>query len=241
MRDLTVGWRQSVLIEGVTFNVRKGEIFVILGRSGSGKSTLLRYLIGLETPSRGEITILGLPAKRTTGGPPPYGVTFQSGALLASLTVADNVALPLEYWTHFPEEVVGSIVCAKLHVVGLRGADEKLPAELSGGMKNRAAIARALVLEPTLLFLDEPAAGLDPVSADDFDDLLLNLNRNLGVTVVLVSHELASIFHIASRVMVLDPDSRSVIAIGDPRELRDSSVDPRVRRFLRREATGSGA
>jgi len=232
VRDVTLHKEDLVVVKNVTFDVRAGEIFVILGRSGAGKTTLLRALIGLEEPSAGEISTLGRSPGRAVSGPPGYGVAFQSGALFGSLTVGENVALPLENWTTLPREVVGAIVCAKLHVVGLHGATAQLPSELSGGMKNRAAIARAMALEPPLLFLDEPSAGLDPVSSTALDELLLLLNRDLGLTVVIVSHELASIFRIATRCIMLDKASQGVIAIGDPRELRDESSDPRVREFF---------
>lgn len=233
--DLTMGWGETILQEHASFRVERGEVFAILGGSGCGKSTLLRYLIGLDQPMAGSIEIDGLGAPNLEVGRPPFGVMFQSGALFGSMTVGENVALGLEQWTALPPNAVKAIVLAKLKLVGLEGAIGKFPAEISGGMKKRAAIARAMVLEPDLLFLDEPSAGLDPVSAAELDELILTLNRLLGMTVVVVTHELPSIFKIASRCIMLDRASRSIIADGEPARLRDESEDPRVRQFFRRE------
>jgi len=225
--DLTMSAGDAVLLAGISFTVERGEIFAILGDSGCGKTTLLRHLIGLEAPVGGTIEIAG-------AGRPPFGVMFQHGALLGSLTVGDNVALPLARWTDLPAAAVAAIVRAKLRLVGLDGADDKLPAELSGGMRKRAAIARALVLEPELIFLDEPSAGLDPSSAVGIDELILTLNRTLGTTIVLVTHELPSLFRIARRCIALDPETRSIAAAGDPRRLRDDRSRPRVHELLNR-------
>lgn len=237
--ELTMGWGDVILQEQATFRVDRGEVFAILGGSGCGKSTLLRYLIGLDQPMAGSIEIDGLGAPNLEVGRPPFGVMFQSGALFGSLTVGENVALALEQWTALPPNAVTAIVRAKLKLVGLEGAFERFPAEISGGMKKRAAIARAMVLEPDLLFLDEPSAGLDPGSAVELDELILTLNRLLGMTVVLVTHELPSIFKIASRCIMLDRASKTIIADGEPNRLRDESEDPRVRRFFRREPGGA--
>ena len=235
VEKLTMGWDGLILQKDATFDIQKNEVFAVLGGSGCGKSTMLRYLIGLETPVSGTISIEGLGHPNLDVGRPPFGVMFQSGALFGSLTVGENVALPLDQWTDLPEDAIGAIVGAKLKLVGLDGSEDKLPAEISGGMKKRAAIARAMALEPPLLFLDEPSAGLDPASSVELDELILTLNRVLGLTVVLVTHELPSIFKIASRCIMLDKDSKTLIAIGDPRELRDSSTDPRVHGFFNRE------
>jgi phospholipid/cholesterol/gamma-HCH transport system ATP-binding protein len=234
--DLTIGWDEIVLQEHATFDVGRGEVFAILGGSGCGKSTLLRYLIGLEDPVAGSVTIAGIGRPRLEVGRPPFGVMFQSGALIGSMTVGENVALPLQEWTDLNPEAIGAIVRAKLRLVGLKGVIDMAPSELSGGMKKRAAIARAMALEPGLMFLDEPSAGLDPVSAVELDELILTLNQRLGLTVVVVTHELPSIFKIVSRCIMLDKQSRSIIADGDPRALRDECDDPRVRRFFHRSS-----
>jgi phospholipid/cholesterol/gamma-HCH transport system ATP-binding protein len=234
--DLTTGWGKLILQRGVSFDVERGEVFAILGGSGCGKSTLLRHLIGLEPPLAGEILVDGVGAPDLRVGRPRCGVVFQSCALFSSLTVGENVGLALRQWTSLPRKAVQAIVAAKLRLVGLDGAAAKMPAELSGGMKKRAAIARALALEPELLFLDEPSAGLDPTSAVELDQLILMLNRLFGTTVVLVSHELPSIFEIARRCIVLDEQSKSIIAAGDPRRLRDECQDARVHELLNRKA-----
>jgi phospholipid/cholesterol/gamma-HCH transport system ATP-binding protein len=233
--NLTIGWSEdAVLQRDATFQVERGDVFVILGGSGCGKSTLLRHLIGLETPRHGEISIAGLGHPNLEVGRPPFGVMFQGGALFGSMTVGENVALPLEQWTNLPHEAVIAIMRSKLRLVGLQAAESKFPSELSGGMRKRAAIARAMALEPELIFLDEPSAGLDPVSSVELDELILTLNRGLGTTVVIVTHELQSIFKIGKRCIMLDRDSKSIIARGPPSELRDTSNDPRVLRFFHR-------
>jgi phospholipid/cholesterol/gamma-HCH transport system ATP-binding protein len=232
--NLTIGWDDTVLQRDATFEIERGDVFVILGGSGCGKSTMLRYLVGLETPVSGSIQIDGLVPDANQGGPPRYGVMFQSGALLGSLSVGENVALPLQEWTDLPPDAIGGIVEAKLRLVGLTRAESQMPNELSGGMRKRAAIARAMALEPELIFLDEPSAGLDPVSAAELDDLILNLNQHLGLTFVVVTHDLESIFKITRSCIMLDRESKSIIARGDPRVLRDTSKDPRVHSFFNR-------
>lgn len=235
--DLTMGWGDRILLQNASFEVERGDIFAILGGSGCGKSTLLRYLIGLEHPITGTIQIDGIKESHLEVSRPPFGVMFQSGALLGSMTVGENVALPLQEWTNLPPDAILAIARSKLRLVGLQDAENKLPAELSGGMKKRAAIARAMALEPELIFLDEPSAGLDPISSVELDELILTLNKGLGLTVVLVSHELASIYTIVKNCILLDADSTSIIARGNPAELRDTSTDPRVSRFLKRSPT----
>jgi phospholipid/cholesterol/gamma-HCH transport system ATP-binding protein len=231
---LAVGWGERVLLEGLDFRVEEGEIFVILGGSGCGKSTLLRHLIGLERPLRGAIRVRGIGDPTRARGMPRAGVMFQAGALFGSMTLAENVALPLETWTRLDAASIRAIASSKLALVGLAGFEDHLPAAISGGMKKRAAIARALALEPPLLFLDEPSAGLDPVTAVELDELLLALCSGLGATLVVVTHELSSIFKIASRCIMLDGPSRSIIARGTPAELR-GSPDPRVASFFNRQ------
>jgi phospholipid/cholesterol/gamma-HCH transport system ATP-binding protein len=236
VRELEVGWGNQLLLKSASFDVARGDVFVILGASGCGKSTLLRYLIGLETPRAGSISIAGIGAPRLEGAAPQYGVMFQSGALFSSMTVGENVGFALQEWTELPGEAINAIVKAKLALVGLEGAEEKLPSELSGGMKKRAAIARAMAFEPTLLFMDEPSAGLDPVSAAELDELITALNRGLGLTVVMVTHELESILEVGKSSIMLDRESKSIIASGNPRLLKAESEHPKVRQFFHREA-----
>jgi phospholipid/cholesterol/gamma-HCH transport system ATP-binding protein len=241
VENLTIGWDDVVLQRDASFEVERGEIFAILGGSGCGKSTLMRYMIGLETPKSGKIEIQGVSGTHIGTARPPFGVMFQSGALLGSMTVGENIALPLSHWTDLPADAVSAIVQAKLRLVGLQGTEDKMPSELSGGMKKRAAIARAMALEPSLIFLDEPSAGLDPVTAAELDELLIALNEGLGITLVVVTHDLDSIFNIAKRCIVLDKASQSIIARGDPRELRVSDSDPRVHSFFNRTSMTDAA
>jgi phospholipid/cholesterol/gamma-HCH transport system ATP-binding protein len=232
--DVTIGFADRVLLEHLEFDIRRGEVFVILGGSGCGKSTLLRHMIGFERPMRGEILVDGVEPELGTSAP-GCGVLFQSGALFGSMTLGQNVSLPLETWTDLPQDEIDEVVRRKLRLVGLGGFENHLPAELSGGMKKRAGIARALALDPPLVYLDEPSAGLDPVTAAELDELILTLSRSLGTTLVVVTHELASIFTIGQRCVMLDREARGMIALGDPRELRDHSSDPRVAAFFNRK------
>jgi phospholipid/cholesterol/gamma-HCH transport system ATP-binding protein len=239
--DLRVGWGTRVLMEHITFQVGRGTIFAILGGSGSGKSTLLRHLIGLELPQAGCIDIDGVGDPHRYEGVPPFGVLFQSGALFSSMTLAENLALPLTRWTPIRGATARELVQAKLDLVGLGPFAEHLPGEISGGMKKRAGVARALMLEPDLLFFDEPSAGLDPISAVELDQLILTLSHDLGITVVIVTHELPSIFLVADHCIVLDKAAKGVVAEGDPRKLREESKIPFVHNFFTRSAPAESA
>jgi phospholipid/cholesterol/gamma-HCH transport system ATP-binding protein len=241
VRDLTMAYGSYVVMENLAFDVRERDIFIIMGGSGCGKSTLLRHLIGLREPARGEVFYDG--ANFTRAGPADrerfirrFGVMYQSGALWSSLTLAENVALPLEEFTALPARTIRDIVSYKLSLVGLAGFEDFYPSQLSGGMNKRAGIARAMALDPDILFLDEPSAGLDPLSARRLDDLILRLRDSLGSTFVIVTHELASIFAIGSNAVFLDTITRTQGAIGPPCHLRDHSESATVRSFLTRGA-----
>ena len=240
-RRVTAAYGDEIILEDISFEVGRGEVFVILGGSGSGKSTLMKHLIGLYPLASGEVLIDGENIATATGAKRQrilrkFGVAYQSGALFGSMTLGENVTLPIEEFTKLPLAAREVISWMKLKLVGLEGFENHLPGEVSGGMQKRAAIARAMALDPAVLFLDEPSAGLDPVTSAELDALILELRNALGMTFVIVSHELASIYAVADRVIMLDKSKKGIIAEGSPQELRDQSTDPYVRRFFRREA-----
>jgi phospholipid/cholesterol/gamma-HCH transport system ATP-binding protein len=244
--QLTARFGDNIIFERVSFQVNQGEILVILGGSGCGKSTLLKHLIGLYQPAGGQVLVNGVNLstdddrvlRRVRMG---FGVLFQSGALFGSMTLAENVALPINEYTDLDPDTIDLIVKMKLGLVSLAGYENHLPSEISGGMKKRAGLARAMALDPTILFFDEPSAGLDPITSVELDNLIKGINAGMGTTMVIVTHELESIFNIAHRVVMLDKGARGIIAAGDPRELKDHSDDPRVVNFFnRRPAAGPG-
>ena len=239
VNNLTVAFGPRIIQRELSFSVRQGSIFAIMGGSGCGKSTVLKAMIGLLRPSSGSITVDGedlwtLSEERRAEMSRRFGVLFQSGALWSSMTVAENVALPLQIFTRLSPDSIAVLVKLKLSFVGLSTAAGKMPAELSGGMRKRAALARALALDPEILFFDEPSAGLDPITSNRLDKLIQELSRGLGATVVIVSHELPSLFGICDDGVFLDAESRTAIAYGSPRFLRDSCADPTVRAFMKR-------
>jgi phospholipid/cholesterol/gamma-HCH transport system ATP-binding protein len=241
VKALTVGYGEKVILQNLDFEVRRGEVFVILGGSGCGKSTLLKHMIGLYQPMAGEVWF-GPDNLATAQGDDririlrKFGVMYQSGALFGSLTVLENVSLPLDEFTDLPIQAKELIALAKLKLVAMETAASQMPADLSGGMQKRAAIARAMALDPGILFLDEPSAGLDPITSAGLDALIKDLARTLGCTFVIVSHELQSIFAVADRVIMLDGKTKGIIGTGRPDELRDHSPNPWVRQFFNRQA-----
>jgi phospholipid/cholesterol/gamma-HCH transport system ATP-binding protein len=240
VKNVTAAYGDTVILENVSFEVNRGEIFAILGGSGCGKSTLLKQMIGLETPVSGEILIDGRNIVTALGQDlmnilRKIGVMFQSGALFGSMTLLENVSLPLVEFTDLPPEAVNLIARMKLKQVGLLGFENHVPAELSGGMRKRAAIARAMALDPQILFMDELSAGLDPITSVELDHLILSLARNLKITFVIVTHELPSIFTVADRVIVLSKTVKGIMAAGQPEELKNGSDIAYVRHFFNRE------
>ncbi len=243
VRDLTMRYGQRLIMKDLNFTIARGEIFVIMGGSGSGKSTLLKHLIGLERPAEGTILFNGEvfdidDEARRNRVLRRMGVLYQHGALWSGLTLAENVALPLTEFTDMNERAIADIVSLKLSLVGLRGFESFYPSAISGGMQKRAALARAIALDPAVLFFDEPSSGLDPISASRLDDLIIELRASFGSTIVIVTHDLESIFRIADRALFLDITEKTMTALGHPAELRDHPPSDEVHRFLTRSSEG---
>jgi len=241
VRNLTARYGDEVILDKISFDVFEGEILVILGGSGCGKSTLLKHMTGLLTPSSGSVRIDGIDITSCDDRTlhdilKKIGILFQSSALLGSMTVAENIALPVGKYSLLPQSSVDMLVHLKLRTVDLVGFEDYFPSQLSGGMKKRAGLARALVLNPKILFLDEPTAGLDPVISSEIDDLILQINKSIGTTIVIVTHDLDTIFSVAGRIIMLDKKTKSIIAEGDPRYIKEHNPDPSVRQFFNRNA-----
>lgn len=241
VRDLTMAYGDRVIQSGVSFDVNRGDIFVIMGGSGCGKSSLLKHLLGLLDPAAGEIFFGAQSFTHASNNERQqllrrWGITYQSGGLISAMTLAENIALPLELYTDYSRGDIDELIALKLALVGLDGYQDYRPSEISGGMRKRAALARAIALDPEILFFDEPSAGLDPISSRRLDDLTLQLKESTGATVVMVTHELPSIFEIANNSVYLDADSKTMIDSGDPSWLRENSRHPVVRQFLNRQA-----
>ena len=240
VEGLTVQYGDNTILDNVSFEVYRGEIFVIAGGSGCGKSTLLKHIIGLDIPKAGNIFINGINTTdiddnemvRLRRG---IGMLFQGSALFGSMTIGENISLPLTEFTDLSGEAMELIVKMKLGMVELSGYENHFPSELSGGMKKRAGIARAMVMEPAMLFLDEPSAGLDPITSAEMDILIKKINSGIGTTMVIVTHELETIFNVSNRIIMLDKDAKGIIAEGDPRELREHSRNQKVRNFFNRQ------
>jgi len=244
--QLTARFGDNTIFDRVSFKVNRGEVLVILGGSGCGKSTMLKHMIGLYKPATGRVLVNGVNINTDNEGilrqvRTDFGVLFQSGALFGSMTLAENVALPIQEYTDLDAATIELIVRMKLGLVGLAGYENHLPSEISGGMQKRAGLARAMALDPTILFFDEPSAGLDPITSVELDNLIKSINAGMGTTMVIVTHELESIFSIAHRVIMLDKAARGIIAEGDPRELKEHSADPRVLNFFNRRPPAGAA
>ena len=239
VQNLTMAYGSFLIQRDLDFVINQGDIFIIMGGSGCGKSTLLRHMIGLKSPAKGDVLYEGksfwhAEAAHRDQMMRRFGVLFQSGALWSSMTLAENVALPLEEYTDLPPRQIREVVSLKLALVGLAGFEEFYPSEVSGGMQKRAGLARAMAMDPDILFFDEPSAGLDPISSKRLDDLILELRDSLGATVVVVTHELASIFAIATNSVFLDAETKTMLAVGNPKILLKESPNPKIRQFLTR-------
>jgi phospholipid/cholesterol/gamma-HCH transport system ATP-binding protein len=245
VNDLTMAYGSYVVMRDLNFAINRGDIFIVMGGSGCGKSTLMKILVGLKEPAHGEVfygdvNFWSIDSKERDRIIKGAGILYQSGALWSSMTLSENVALPLEEHTDLKEKMIREVVSLKLSLVGLSGFEDYYPSEISGGMKKRAGLARAMALDPDILFFDEPSAGLDPISAKHLDDLILQLSESLGTTVVVVTHELASIFAIGNNSVFLDPETKTMLATGDPKKLLAESKDPKVLNFLTRGRTEEG-
>ena len=237
VKNLTVRYKDALILDDISFSVKTGERFFIVGGSGCGKSTLMRHMIGLENPEKGRLQIAGTDITRCTDAEfknvlRKIGVLFQSAALLGSMTVGENVALPIMEFTSLPRSTIANMVRMKLSLVGLECYEDHLPSEISGGMRKRAGLARALALNPGILFLDEPSAGLDPITSAEIDDLILHINQSMATTLIIVTHELSSIFNLAQRLIMLEKTEKKIIAEGAPAELHDRHPHPGVRQFF---------
>lgn len=241
LKEVSVGYGGTAVQAGISVDIWPGEIFAVVGDSGSGKSTLLKTLIGLQPLLGGEVLFDGAPLSRQTQAAPPFGVLFQGGALWTSLTVLENVTMPMDLHGHAPPAAREALARFKLSLVGLSGSENRYPSSLSGGMRKRAALARALALDPAVLFLDEPSAGLDPLTSRRLDELVLSLRNGLGITVVLVTHELESLYRIADRMLFLDGDLHRPVALGVPAQLAEHADSDKVRAFLARYSASADA
>lgn len=240
--NLSIGYGKDIVQKDLNFTIHHGEVFVVMGPSGCGKSTLLRHMIGLNQPSKGKVyydnvSFWDLSQEAQQKHMQKFGVLYQSSALWSAMSLAENVALPLQFYTKLTDEEIQDVVALKLSLVGLTGFEDYFPSELSGGMKKRAGLARAIALDPEILFFDEPTTGLDPVMARLMDDLILEVKENLGTTIIVVTHELPSIFRVADNTLYLDLESKTMIAMGHPKKLLEKSKDTRVQMFLRRGET----
>ena len=244
IRDLTMAYGSRVIQRELSFDINRGDIFVIMGGSGCGKSTLLKHMLGLLRPANGDIlynseSFFGASAKQQDRMRQRWGITYQTGGLFSAMTLAENVNLPLQLYTEYSPQDRADIIAYKLALVGLAGYQDYYPSEISGGMRKRAALARAIALDPEILFFDEPSAGLDPISSSLLDELIVRLQESIDATVVMVTHELPSIFGIATNSVYLDASSKTMIGYGNPAHLRDHSEQPVVRQFLARESSSA--